>query len=147
MRTFTLDTNLLCCENHTSLPVANFACYVCIHTLPGWSFFISAVFLNSSGTFWTRNIVHYLIQKYLTFFRSPEKLLCVDYCSFHDEPSNCMYVIMILYIKSSYRLPLIHSTWKGFRQSCPYVAFEYLRNNLDFQRLCRLSMVSKLNVE
>ncbi len=28
---------------------------------------------------------------------------------------NCTYLIMILYIKSSYPLPLIHSTWKGFR--------------------------------
>ncbi len=49
VRTFTLDTHHLCCENNTSPPVADFACYVCIHALPWWSFFISAVFLNSSG--------------------------------------------------------------------------------------------------
>ncbi len=46
VRTFTLDTRPLCCENHKSPPVANFACYVCVHSLPGWSFFIFAVFLN-----------------------------------------------------------------------------------------------------
>ncbi len=63
-----MDTHPLCCENHLSPPVANFACYVRIHILPEWSFFISAVFLNSSGTFWTRNIVHYLLQQYLTTF-------------------------------------------------------------------------------
>ncbi len=84
---FTLDTHPLCCKNHTSPPVANFARHVCVLTLPGWSFFVSAVFLNSSGTFWTRNTVHYLLQQYLTtFFRSPEKLLHVDYCCFHNEP-------------------------------------------------------------
>ncbi len=46
-------------------------------------------FLNSSGTFWNWNIVHYLLQQYLTtFFSSPQKLLCVDYCCFHNEPFN-----------------------------------------------------------
>ncbi len=38
VRMFMLDTHPLCCENNTSPPVANFACYVCIHALPGWSF-------------------------------------------------------------------------------------------------------------
>ncbi len=82
-----LDTHPLCCENHTSPPVANCACYTCIYALPGFSFFVSVVFLNGSGTFWTQNIVHYLFQQYLTtFFRSPEKLMCVNYCRFPNEP-------------------------------------------------------------
>ncbi len=87
----TLDSHPLCYENHTSPPVANFTCNVCVHILPGWSFFVSAMFLNSSGTFWAWNIVHYLLQQYpTTFFRSPEKLLCVDYCCFHNNPSTVL---------------------------------------------------------
>ncbi len=109
-------TTLFGCENHTSPPVTKFACYVCVHALPRWSFLISAVFLNSSVTFWTRNIVHYLLQQYLTtFFRSPEKLLCVDYCCFHNKPFNFnKFLFTFKYIKKSLHVLIFFSS-KLFR--------------------------------